>query len=326
LWLLAAARVDVAVIEVGMLGRWDATNVADGDVAVITNVQLDHTEVAGSTRAAIAEEKAGIIKPGATLVLGERDPALRRIFEAREPGQILTAGREMFWRNRRLTRDGSVIDLVNPWGPRTDARIAMIGAHQSDNALLALTAAEAFTGLTIPADDVSAALSAVRVPGRLEIIGSDPVVALDGAHNPAAAAALRQAVEENFASLAPRVLLFGALAGRDPAGFLDQAGVRSADLVITTQTPSPRAVPADVLAQVARGFGVPVMTVPVAAQALAAARAVAGPRGLVIATGSLSLVGPLRATATRKAGAEKELPCRAGGSRADGPEQRAVPD
>jgi dihydrofolate synthase / folylpolyglutamate synthase len=303
LWLLAAARVDVAVIEVGMLGRWDATNVADGAVAVITNVELDHTEVAGPTRAAIAAEKAGIIKPGATLVLGERDPALRPIFEARKPSRILTAGREMFWRHRRLTPDGSVIDLVNPWGLRTDARIAMIGAHQSDNALLALTAAEAFTGLAIPADVVTAALSAVRVPGRLEIIGTDPVVVLDGAHNPAAAAALRQGVGENFASLSPRVLLFGALAGRDPAAFLDQAGVRSADLVITTQTASPRAVPADVLAQVARGFGVPVTAVPVAAQALAAAQAAAGPRGLVIATGSLSLAGPLRAAATGKAGA-----------------------
>jgi dihydrofolate synthase / folylpolyglutamate synthase len=303
LWLLAAAQVDVAVIEVGMLGRWDATNVADGTVAVITNVQLDHTDVAGPTRAAIAAEKAGIIKPGVTLVLGERDTALRPIFEARKPGRILAAGQEMYWRHRRLTPVGSVVDLVNPWGLRTDVGIAMIGAHQSDNALLALTAAEAFTGLAIPADAVTAAVSAVRVPGRLEIIGTDPVVALDGAHNPAAAAALRQGVEETFASLFPRVLLFGALAGRDPAAFLDQAGVRSADLVITTETASPRAVSADVLAQVVRGFGVPVTAVPVPAQALAAAQAAAGPRGLVIATGSLSLVGPLRAAVAGKAGA-----------------------
>jgi len=302
-WLLAAARVQVAVIEVGMLGRWDATNVADGAVAVITNVELDHTEVAGPTRAAIAAEKAGIIKPGAALILGERDPALRPIFEARKPGRILTTGREMSWRHRRLTPDGAVVDLINRWGLRTDVRIGMLGAHQSDNALLALTAAEAFTGVAIPADAVTAALSAVRVPGRLEIIATNPVVALDGAHNPAAAAALRQGVEENFASLAPRVLLFGALAGRDPAAFLDQAGVRSADLVITTQATSPRAVPADVLAQVARGFGVPVTAVPLPAQALAAAHAAAGPRGLVIATGSLSLVGPLRAAAIGTAGA-----------------------
>jgi dihydrofolate synthase/folylpolyglutamate synthase len=122
-WLLAEARVDVAVIEVGMLGRWDATNVADGAMAVVTNVELDHTDVAGPTRAAIAAEKAGIVKPGATLILGERDPELRAIFEARRPGRILTAGREMTWRNRHRTPAGSVVDLVNPWvcGPGSES-------------------------------------------------------------------------------------------------------------------------------------------------------------------------------------------------------------
>jgi dihydrofolate synthase / folylpolyglutamate synthase len=270
-WLLAAAQVDVAVIEVGMLGRWDAANVADGDVAVITNVQLDHTDVAGPTRAAIAAEKAGIIKPGATLVLGETDPALRAFFEARQPGRILTAGREMSWRNRRVTPAGSVADLTTPWGTRTGITVGMPGAHQCDNALLALTAAEAFTGAPIGAAAVTAALSAAHVPGRFEIVGASPVVVLDGAHNPAAAAALRRTVEEDFGSVTPRVLVFGALAGRDPAAFLEQAGAGSADLVITTEPPSPRA--------------------------LAAARAAAGRRGLVIATGSLHLIGPLRAAA-----------------------------
>jgi dihydrofolate synthase / folylpolyglutamate synthase len=270
-WLLAAAQVDVAVIEVGMLGRWDAANVADGDVAVITNVQLDHTDVAGPTRAAIAAEKAGIIKPAATLVLGETDPALRAFFEARQPGRILTAGREMSWRNRRVTPAGSVADLTTPWGTRTGITVGMPGAHQCDNALLALTAAEAFTGAPIGAAAVTAALSAAHVPGRFEIVGASPVVVLDGAHNPAAAAALRRTVEEDFGSVTPRVLVFGALAGRDPAAFLEQAGAGSADLVITTEPPSPRA--------------------------LAAARAAAGRRGLVIATGSLHLVGPLRAAA-----------------------------
>jgi dihydrofolate synthase / folylpolyglutamate synthase len=296
-WLLAAAGVDVAVIEVGMLGRWDATNIADGDVAVITNVQLDHTDVAGPTRAAIAAEKAGIIKPGAVLVLGETDPALRAFFEARQPGRILTAGREMTRRNRRVTPAGSLADLANPWGIRAGVTIGMPGAHQCDNALLALTAAEAFTGAPIPVAAVSAALGAVAVPGRFEIAGASPVTVRDGAHNPAAAAALRQAVEERFASLTPRILVFGALAGRDPAAFLDQAGVRSAGLVITTEPASPRAVHANVLAEAADGFGVPVTPVPRPARALAAARAAAGRGGLVLATGSLHLIGPLRAAA-----------------------------
>jgi dihydrofolate synthase / folylpolyglutamate synthase len=277
-WLLAQAPVEVAVIEVGMLGRWDATNVADAAVAVVTNVQLDHTDVAGPTRAAIAAEKAGIIKPGATLVLGERDPQLRPVFEARRPARILTAGREMTWRNRRPVPAGSLVDLVTPWGTRAGITVGMTGAHQCDNALLALTAAEAFTGALIGAAAVTAAQGSARIPGRFEIAGTSPVLALDGAHNPAAAAALRRTIEENFASLTPRILLFGALAGRDPAAFLDQAGVRSADLVITTEPPSPRALPADVLAGEVRGFGVPVTAVREPARALAAAVAGGPPR------------------------------------------------
>ena len=292
LWLLADAGIDVAVIEVGMLGRWDATNVADGTVAVITNVQLDHTDVAGPTRAAIAAEKAGIIKPGATLILGEKDPELRPIFEARRPARILTAGQEMTWRNRRLTPAGSLVDLVNPWGIRAGMAVGMIGAHQCDNALLALTAAEAFTGAPIPAALVDAALGSTHVPGRLEIVGASPVVALDGAHNPAGAAALRRAIEENFGFLTPRILLCGTLAGRDPVEFLDQVGVRSADLVVTTEPASPRAMPADVLAKEVRGFGVPVTPVPRPAQALSAAVTAAGRTGLVVATGSLYLIDP----------------------------------
>jgi dihydrofolate synthase/folylpolyglutamate synthase len=297
LWLLASARVDVAVVEVGMLGRWDATNVADGAVAVVTNVQLDHTDVAGPTRAAIATEKAGIIKPGATLILGERDPGLRPIFEAQHPARILAAGQEMTWRNRRPAPGGSLVDLVNPWGLRAGVRVGMTGGHQCDNALLALTAAEAFTGATIPAAAVTAALGAVHVPGRFEIIGASPVVALDGAHNPAAAAALRRTVEENYAAFTPRILLCGTLVGRDPVEFLDQVGVRSADLVVTTEPASPRAMPAGVLAEVVRGFGVPVTPVRQPEQALSAAVQAAGRRGLVVATGSLYLIAPLRVAA-----------------------------
>jgi dihydrofolate synthase / folylpolyglutamate synthase len=301
-WLLAAARVDVAVVEVGMLGRWDATNVADGAVAVVTNVQLDHTDVAGPTRAAIATEKAGIVKPGATLILGERDPGLRPIFEAQHPARILAAGQEMTWRNRHPAPGGSVVDLVNPWGLRAGVQVGMTGGHQCGNALLALTAAEAFTGTPIPAAAVSAALGAAHVPGRFEIIGASPVVALDGAHNPAAAAALRRTIEENFASVTPRILLYGVLAGRDPVEFLEEIDVRSTDLVVTTEPASPRAMPADVLAGIVRGFGVPVVSVERPEQALSAAVQAAGCQGLVVATGSLYLIGPLSAAALASQG------------------------
>jgi dihydrofolate synthase/folylpolyglutamate synthase len=123
-------------------------------------------------------------------------------------------------------------------------------------------------------------------------------VVLDGAHNPAGAAALRQAIEESFAGIAPRILLYGALAGRDPVEFLEQAGVRAMDLVVTTEPRSPRALPAMALAEAARSFGVPATAVSHPGRALAAAVTAAGSHGVVIATGSLHLIGPLRAAAS----------------------------
>jgi dihydrofolate synthase/folylpolyglutamate synthase len=297
LWFLAIRDTEVAVIEVGMLGRWDATNVVDGTVAVVTNVQLDHTDVAGPTRAAIAAEKAGIIKPGATLVLGEADPDLRPIFEAEDPGLILTEGREMTWRNRRAVPGGSIVDLVNPWAARNDVFVGMTGAFQCDNALLALTAAEAFVGSAIPDAVVDAALGAARLPGHFEIVHSDPTVVLDGAHNPAAAVALRRALDEAFAGVTPRVLLCGALAGRDPVEFLDKLGASAADLLVATEPTSPRALPAEALSEAARSLGIPTVTVADPERALDAAVAAAGTSGLVVATGSLYLISALRTAA-----------------------------
>jgi dihydrofolate synthase/folylpolyglutamate synthase len=151
----------------------------------------------------------------------------------------------------------------------------------------------------IPAASVTTALAGTHVPGRLEIVGAGPVVALDGAHNPAGAAALRLAIEENFGSLTPRILLCGTLVGRDPVEFLDQVGVRSADVVVTTEPASPRAMPADVLAREARSFGVPATPVPRPAQALSAAVTAAARAGLVVAAGSLHLIAPLRAAALK---------------------------
>lgn len=293
LWLLAATAVDLAVIEVGMLGRRDATNVIDGDVAVVTNVQLDHTDLAGPTRAAVAREKSAIVKPGATLVLGERDPELRPIFQARAPARILVAGAELAWRNRRATATGSVVDLVTPGGTRAGIHVGLLGEHQCDNALLALSAAEAFTGTPIPAPVVDRALRELRVPGRFETIHRDPALVLDGAHNPAGARALRHAVDETFPGAAPRVLLCGLVAGRAPLEFLEAIGARDFDLVVATEPESRRAVGAVTVARAARALGARATSVRIPRRALAAARSAAGRDGLVLATGSLYLIGDL---------------------------------
>jgi dihydrofolate synthase/folylpolyglutamate synthase len=295
LYLLAAREVALAVVEVGMLGRWDATNIVDGRVAVVTNVHLDHMDMAGPTRAAIAREKAGIVKPGATLILGEQDPSLRSIFEAQNPARILTRGRELRHRNRRRGPTGSVVDLTNPWGTRAGIHVGMCGQHQCDNALLALSAAEAFLDTAMPAGVISRALADTHVAGRFDIVHREPTVVLDGAHNPAAAAALRRALDENIAAKTPRILLCGTLTGRDPVEFLEGFGMDGVNLVVATEPDSPRALPAAALAEAARSCGVAAAAVVSPIRALDEATAAAGVEGVVIATGSLYLVGVLRA-------------------------------
>jgi dihydrofolate synthase / folylpolyglutamate synthase len=299
LWLLADRAVDVAVVEVGMLGRWDATNVVDAAVAVVTNVELDHTDMAGPTRAAIAAEKAGIIKAGSTLILGEADPALRPIFDAEGPARVLAVGHELLWDNRRADPTGSLVDLTTPWGVRTGVRVGLVGEHQCHNALLALSAAEAFVGRALTASTIEAALAATRVAGRFEVVGSEPAVVIDGAHNAAGAAALRQAIQETFPSAVPKVLLYGALTGRDPVEFLAQVGLGPGHVVVATEPASPRAVPAATLVAAAQSLGARAMAVAVPEQALEVAVTVAGDRGVVVAAGSLYLVGALRAAAAR---------------------------
>lgn len=139
--IFAEAGVDVAVIEVGMLGRWDSTNVIDAGVAVITNVELDHVEFAGASRAAIAREKAGIISPGAALILGETDPALRPIFDARRPGPVLSLGTGLRYRRRFVPAAGhAIVEAQIGAGPWQTLCPPMDGEHQCGNAALALAA------------------------------------------------------------------------------------------------------------------------------------------------------------------------------------------
>ena len=180
----ADVPVDVVVLEVGMAGRWDATNVADGIVAVVTNVGLDHTAMLGPTRAHIAAEKAGIVKPGSTLVLGETDPELGASSSRPGPGPDLAAGtglrvdRQPAGRGRPLPRP------VHP-GRSATRRCSSrcTGAHQGDNAACAVAAAEAFFERSLAEDVVREALEDVAVPGRFEVVRRRPLVVLDGAHN-----------------------------------------------------------------------------------------------------------------------------------------------
>jgi dihydrofolate synthase/folylpolyglutamate synthase len=290
----ADIAVDAAVVEVGLGGRWDATNVADGNVAVVTNVSLDHAEYLGDSLVGIANEKAGIVKPGSTLVLGETTPELAAAFRAAGAATVFERDRDFACASNRLAHGGRLLDLRTPGASYDGLYLGLHGAHQGDNAVLALTAAEAFFGAALAADVVAEAFASVRVPGRLEILGRSPLVVLDGAHNPAGAKAAAAAVAETFGDVTARILVVGMLRGRDPAEMLEALGAVGARAVVACPPPWPRAIPESEVAAAAAGLGVEAVAAASVPEALARAMAIAEPSDLVLVAGSLYVVGAAR--------------------------------
>jgi dihydrofolate synthase/folylpolyglutamate synthase len=286
--------VDVAVFEVGLGGRWDATNVVDASVAVVTNVGLDHTEFLGPTRADIAGEKAGIIKAGATLVLGEPDPELRPIFEREQPEQLWWVDHQYGCDRNTLAVGGRVLDLWTPRGRYEDVWLDLHGSYQGGNFAAAVAAVEAFFGA--PLDDrlVRDAAATVSSPGRMEVVGHDPLIVLDGAKNLEGAHWAAASVVEEFGTARSRILVVGMLHGKDPEAMLRALGAASARLVVTCPPPSPRAQSPASLAAAAARIGVEAVDTDSVPQALEVAMSRAGPDDLILVTGSLYVVGAAR--------------------------------
>lgn len=294
----ADVGVDVAVVEVGLGGTWDATAVVESTVAVVTNVAIDHVEYLGPTRESIATDKAGIVGPADTLVLGETDPALAGIFLDRRPAAVLRRGADFGVREQRLAHRGRLVHLFTPGGDYPDLHLPLHGAHQADNAAVALAAAEAFLGRALPPDVVAEALAGVTSPGRLEVVGHQPMVLLDGAHNVAGAEALAAARREEFPD-SPCTLVVGLLREKDPREMLAALGAPAAARVVACRPPSPRALDPSVVAAAAVALGVPADAVEVIddpADALAHARAVTRADGQIVVTGSLYVVGAARSS------------------------------
>jgi dihydrofolate synthase / folylpolyglutamate synthase len=291
----ADIAVDVAVVEVGLGGRWDATNVADGRVAVVTNVSLDHAEIIGPTLVDIATEKAGIVKPDSTLVLGETDPELAQIFRSAGAAEVWERDRDFACEGNRLAHGGRLLDVRTPGASYRDVYIPVHGAHQGDNAAVALAAAEAFFGAALGEEVVEEAFASVRIPGRLEIVGRHPLTILDGAHNPAGARAAGEAIAEEFGGVTGTVLVVGLLQGRDPTEMLEALGARTARLLVACPAPSPRTLSPREVADAGRTLGLEVETTRSVPEALARAFAMAAPEDLVLVSGSLYVVGAARA-------------------------------
>jgi dihydrofolate synthase/folylpolyglutamate synthase len=291
----ADIAVDVAVIEVGLGGRWDATNVADGQVAVVTNVALDHAETIGPALTDIAREKAGIVKPGSVLVLGETDPELAGIFRGRPAEDVWERDRQFGCALNRLALGGRAVDLFTPGAAYQGLFVPAHGAFQGENAALALASTEAFFGRAPERDVVEAGLSAVRLPGRLEVVGRNPLCILDGAHNPAGARAAAGAIDEAFGRVEARILVVGMVSGRDPVEMLRAMRVDQARCVVACPPPSPRALPAVQVAAAARELGTSAQAVGSVPEAVEVALGEAGGEELVLVTGSLYVVGEARA-------------------------------
>jgi dihydrofolate synthase/folylpolyglutamate synthase len=297
----ADEAVDVAVVEVGLGGTWDATNVVDADVAVVTNVSIDHVEYLGPTREDIAAEKAGIVKPSSTLVLGENDEELAGFFVARRPARVLERGRAFGVRGTSLAVGGRVVDLFTPSGAYDDLFVPLHGAYQADNAAIALTAAEAFVGARVPPAVVADAFATVTSPGRLEVVGHRPLVLLDGAHNVAGAQAMRAALQEEFAP-APRTLVVGLLREKEPHEMLQALGVDEAQLLVVCRPPSPRALDPAVVGKAALDLGMReerIEVVDTVQEAVGAALVATPEAGQVVVTGSLYVVGAARTLLVR---------------------------
>ena len=305
----ADAPVDVAVVEVGMGGAWDATNIMDAMVAVLTPVAVDHAKYLGESPGAIALEKVGVIKPGSTVVTAVQPPEVEQLVVERcvEVGANLAREGVDFGVERRTPAVGGQMLEINGLRARyDDIFLPLYGAHQAQNAALALAAVEAFVGGDDPldADTVREAFSSVTSPGRLEIIRRSPTIVLDAAHNPHGAAATVAALEDSF-TFSPLIGVIGVMADKDYEALLAEFEPVLAH-VVCTQNSTDRAMPAAELAEVARGiFGQDrVSEAPSLADAIdqAAALAEAGGAlgealgsGGVLVTGSVVTVGEARA-------------------------------
>ncbi|HSD77158.1 MAG TPA: cyanophycin synthetase [Solirubrobacteraceae bacterium] len=269
--LLADEGVDVAVVEAGLGGRYDATNVLDSRVAVLTNVGLEHTRWLGPTVADIAREKLDVVRPGSALVAGA----------GLHPDALALAEEVCAARGARL-----VVASAEP-----GVAVHAAGEFQRRNFALARTAAAAFLG-DLDEEAVRAAAAAVTVPGRFQVVADHPVTILDGAHNPGGMAALAGALRE-FLAGRRLVACVSILDDKDAAGMLREL-LPLCDEVVCTANANARALPPATLESLCRQLGgPPARTVPDPPAALRAARSAAGPDGVALATGSIYLVGDL---------------------------------
>ncbi len=300
--------VDIGVIEVGMGGEWDATNVVEAAVSVITPIGLDHTAYLGNTLTEIAKTKSGIIKEGSSVILARQEPEaaielMRRVAEV--GAEVAREGVEYSLESRAIAVGGQLITIKGISGRYEDIFLPLHGKHQASNAATALAAVEAFFGgQELDPESVQAGFAAVTSPGRCETVFHDPTVILDAAHNPHGAKALAETLETEF-TFDEIIGVFGAFADKDVAGILHELEPVLNSLIVTASDSS-RAMPVRDLERIANQIFGPERVMVVDNLEEAIKRAIADARrpltddsvGVVI-TGSVVTVGQSRAILKR---------------------------
>ena len=296
----ADAPVDVAVIEVGMGGEWDATNIVVADVAVLTPIAMDHAEILGDTIREIARTKAGIVKPATRVVSAHQsDDAMEEILRATELSEatLRVLGRDFYLMSVEQAVGGQVLSVSGIAGEYRSLTLPLFGEHQADNAAVAIAAVESFLGngkTPLGSEVVEDGILLSSSPGRLQVIDHQPTVIIDAAHNPHGAEALCRALMGSFAF--PRlVCVVGILQEKDVIGIIEALDP-VVDHFVVTQSQSDRAISVSDLADAVSAIAGPdrVDSRANVESALERAKEIAGVEGGVIVTGSITLIGEVR--------------------------------
>ena len=289
--------VDVAVIEVGMGGTWDSTNIINSDVAILTNVDLDHTSVLGTTIGAIASDKVGIFRPEGIAIVATTNAIVVAIAKQRAEELATTLwllGDSFVLEQNDLALGGRAITLRTPFDRYDEILVSLHGIHQGFNAATAIVGAEAFLGRALGEEVVRSTLANVRMPGRMELIARRPMIVVDGAHNPAGIRALVATLDGAFHVKGARRCVIGMLTGRVVEDMVEPLVALGFTEFHCCAPLSPRAMPSHTVAQAIRSFGGVAYEHPSALAALAHARERSTDEDLIVVAGSLYLVAEVR--------------------------------
>ncbi len=290
----AEEEVDFGVIEVGLGGRLDSTNIITPQVSIITNVSFDHQEFLGKTLASIAREKAGIIKPGIPVVTAVKQPVAQSVikttaYEKKAPVKI-------YGKDFHIKKDSlNTFQYISPQRVLKGLSVALLGDHQRENTAVALCALEVLEEkglIKISEDKIRKGLFNASWPGRAEIISRDPLIIIDGAHNPSGAESLKKLLKSNF-SYEKLYLIVGVMADKDIKGIFRRL-LPEAEAVIFTKPKYSRSADPETLKKIARPYTSKCYVIPDVKQAIEYAKTEAGPRDIICITGSLYFMGEVK--------------------------------